>query len=287
MKRILSVVVAVAASTAGHIVLWINGATSLLLTGEGLETSPLAVVGTTVGVLLVGVAMLTVVWSSLGVLVIGTLHVLVGLTVGLPFALSPMAQFSRALFRVSRELSFGMDYTTLTGVVLLTGAIFVAAGLVARRARAVGTSATGALAAIVGVILGVAGLLVGLAGGYLNFRRIFAFAAGIDPVAFALLLVGAVLLAAAVLSARWSVIGLVVLGALVVLLGILQVATRFMFELPRVEGVLESFDNASLLGNVQLIGVLLIAAGVGVWLRARRMPAAPTLLAPGEPAAVV
>jgi hypothetical protein len=288
MKRILSVVVAVAASTAGHIVLWINGATFSMLMQQRFEPSPLAIVGITVGVLLVGVAMLTIAWSSFGVLVVGTLHVLAGLTVGLPPVLSPSIQISRGLMRISRELSYGMDYTVLTGVLLLTGAIFVAAGLVARRGRIVGASATArAGAAAAAIVVGAAGLLIGLTAGFLNFRRVFAFMAGIDPVAFALLLLGALLLAAATLSMRWSVIGVITLGALVILAGILEATVRFMFMLPRIAGLPESFGSAALLGNVQLIGVLLIAAGVGVWLRARRGAAASTVLAPGEPAPVV
>lgn len=288
MRPLISVVIAVAASLVGHVVLWISGATSFISNQRFLQPDVGAIVGITVGVVIIGIAMLTVAISSAGVLLIGAVQVVSGLlgvllTPSLGGGIAPMVQLSAVLRSIHPELSYGFDYSVLTGICLITGVIFVVAGLVGRMPlRAVPGAGLPIVAAVIAVVTGLIGVSLAIGAGFLTFRRGFVYLDGPDPISVVVLVLGALLVGVAVASARWSPVGVVVLGVIVVVLGIAETLTRFAISLPLSPVGQQGFDAAAVLGNVQLIGVLLIAAGVALWWRARRAPAASTVLAPDE-----
>ncbi len=293
MRRILSVVIAVAASLVGHVVLWISAATCFIAFQRFLQPEIGAMVGVVVGVIIIGIAMLTVAISSAGVLLVGAVQIVSGLagvllTPSLGGGFAPMVQLSGLLRSINAELSYGFDYSVLTGICLITGVTFVAAGLVGRMPRRSGPAqGVGILAAVIAVVVGLIGVVLAIGAGFVTFRRGFVFLDGPDPVAVLLLVLGVLLVGVAVVSARWSPYGVVVLGVLVLVLGIAAVFTRFVVAMPLLPVAQPGIDTAAILGNVQQIGVLLAAAGVGLWLRARRVPAASTVLAPGESSPVM
>lgn len=104
--------------------------------------------------LVIAVAMLTAAWSSLGVIVLGLVH-LVG---GIGMLILPPATvvgLLRPLRDADHDLGYGAAFSWTTGVFLLTGVAFLVAAVAvaARRARASGSSR--AVSAVLAIVLGL------------------------------------------------------------------------------------------------------------------------------------
>lgn len=290
MRPLLSIVVAFGTALIGHAILWTSGTALVQSMQRTFAPDALAVVGVIVGVLVAAASILSIVISPVGAIVLGIVQLVASLlTMLIPITsgLSPVAQLMFALQGVSRELSYGLGYSVPTGIGLVTGTILLIAGLAAGSRRAAPTGLTRVIVVVVALVAGLLGLGVALAGGWGVYQSQFLYLDGVDPFSVVLALLGAVLVAVAVATARWSSLGVILLGAVVIVLAYVELGTRFMFQLPRVRGLQEGIDTAAAIGNAQLIGALLIGAGVALWWRARRVPVASTVQAPGVPAPVV
>lgn len=275
MRPILALVIALVASVVGHLVFWFAGASFLREMQVGFAVNPGWIALVVLGALIIAVAMLTVAMSPIGVLVVGGIQIVVSLLallvpVGID-SFSPVAQVMFAVQDVNVELSHGMTYYVATGIALLIGVVFLVGGLVAG-SRAVHAGATATLLGlIVAVVVGFLGLLVGIAGGYSAYRVAYMFFAGLDVPGVLLLLLGAILLGVAVATTRWSSLGVIVLGSLVALAALIEMLVGYVRALRAFPDLQQSLSGAAATGGLLLLGLLLIAAGVGLWLRGRRV----------------
>jgi hypothetical protein len=149
--------------------------------------------------------------------------------------------------------------------------IFLFAGLAAN-ARRTGTPTIRArvLSGLSG-LAGALGVLLALAGGGRLYVSQIVTIRGLDLPGFLLLLGGAVLLAVAVLSARWSSAGALVAGAIVTITGLVTLASPLALSFAvgwRDLG--RGLEIAGPSGTLLLIGLLLVVAGLAVRVRARR-----------------
>lgn len=279
-RRVLSIAIAVVATALGYAAAWTGGTTiaQYAQMGRPLEDF-LAVPLLVLGAVLLAVGALSVWLSSAGVLVVGAIHVLVGILclvfppTGLREGFAPIHQLLASLSDLSREISYGAFYAVPTGWGLLTGAALIAVGLGVRLRRTPSTTTNRMIAIGAAVVLGVPGALLVLGGGGMVFRSTVVTLQ--PPTVFALLgvLIGTVLVAAAAYLARWSSAGVIVLGGLLVVAGIL-----FMVANGPIAGALLRISDplalgigaAGATGNVLLAGVVIAAAGVGAKLRADR-----------------
>ena len=279
-RRVLSIAIAVIATALGYAAAWTGGTTIAQYAQMGRPVEDLLAVPLLVlGVVLLAVGALTVWLSSAGVLVVGALHVLVGVLylvlppTGLREGFAPIHQLLNSLNDLSREISYGAFYAVPTGWGLLTGAALISVGLGARLRRTASTTTNRALAIGAAVILGVPGALLVLGGGGMVFRS--AVVTLQAPTVFALLgvFIGTVLVAAVAYLARWSSAGVIVLGGIVIVAGILFMVANgpISAALLRVSDPLVlGIGSAGSTGNVLFAGVVIAAVGVGAKLRADR-----------------
>ncbi|CAN5471814.1 hypothetical protein BH10ACT7_BH10ACT7_28050 [soil metagenome] len=279
-RRILSIGIALVATALGYAAAWTGGTTIAQYAQMGRPMEDLLAVPLLVlGVALLAIGALTVWLSSAGVLVVGAIHVLVGILylvlppAGLRQGFAPIHQLLNSLNDLSREISYGAFYTVPTGWGLLTGAALIAVGLGVRLRRTPSTTTNRALAIGAAVILGVPGALLVLGGGGMVFRS--AVVTLQPPTVFALLgvFIGTVLVAATAYLARWSSAGVIVLGAAVSVAGILFIVANGPISgaLLRIcDPLVLGIGAAGATGNVLLAGVVIAAAGVGAKLRADR-----------------
>ena len=295
-RRILAIVIAFVFSIAGHLLVYVGG-TDLLMRSQQFADgpgNPLAVIGLIVGLILIAIAALTIAISSAGVIALGALHILFGLlTVLLPISFEfrpPTFQLTLLLRDLNQGMGDGMLSNFILGPGLLTGVILLVAGLAAR-GRTMRANPLAIVVSIAVSILGFIGIFVAITGGTFVYRSMLQqFSGRIEVVGVSLLLLGAVLIAATAVTVRWSSAGVIVLGVVTIIAALLwALLSRQVFG--ALAGV--SRDLANALGYVgangllALIGVVLVAVGVGASLRARRTAAASTVLAPGESAQVV
>jgi hypothetical protein len=250
---------------------------------------PVAVVLVVAGILLILAALATIAVGSLGAIVIGVLQVVFSLMLLLmPISLrgggfSPAFDVMIAVRSFNREISDGMFYYVPTGMALVTGVIFLVAGLVAHARRTVTPSiAARIVSGLVGLVA-VLGVALALAGGSRLYVNQLVRLNGMDPLGLVLLLAGSVLLAAAVLAARWSSAGALVAGAIVGVVGLIPIASPIaVFSVGEVwEELRRGLDIAGASATLLLIGLLLVIAGLAARVRARRAAGLP-LIASGS-----
>lgn len=131
------------------------------------------------------------------------------------------------------------------------------------------------LAIAAGLVLPPIGVILFAVGAQDSLRSAFSYGGGQASSGWVPMLIGALLVAAAVVAARWSGIGLAIAGGFGVLFGLIQFAfpisfTSFNFglwfvsilPLPR-EGV-EALITFIYVGGPLLVGALLLGAGLGI-----------------------
>lgn len=229
MARLLSLITAIVTSLAGHALLFF--AASYLQRALGsfagaavpVFVAPFAVVG----VLLIGVAALTAAWSSVGVLVIGAVQAVVGLLgavvpVGFGSGTTPRSVVDRALIGLG-PLGQTADVWISVGGSLIEGALLLALGWAAARRRR-GVVARPGIARVVSVLVTLIALgpatLLAQHGGYRNEQRLLAALAGPDPTGLLLLGIGVILLVALMAATRWSGLGAILWGGLLLVGGL-------------------------------------------------------------------
>ncbi len=272
MTRRLISLLAIPLAVAAQLVLAAGGARAyrtIAETGQSALSDPLALVLVLVALVLVAATALTVALSSLGVLIVGGVSVVAGI-IGL--AIGPGA-FGAPVRSLDPVLSSGLDATVATGGLLVTGVILVAGGLAARLAAGRPGTAARAVSVAVALVAGIAGVLLGATAAYGLWRSLGAFFGGPEPIDIVLLIASVLLLGLAVATAKWSTLGVAILGALMLLAGlVLLVAPR---ALPVGSGLNELTFGLSILasqGATAATGALLLALALGIrWRRARRV----------------
>lgn len=283
-RRILAIVIALVFSIAGHLLVYVGGSDLLMRTQQFLNgpSNPLAVVGVIAGLILIAVAAMTIAVSSAGVIVVGALHVVFGLlTVLLPISLQfrpPTFQLTLLLRDLNAGMGDGMLFNFTLGTGFMTGVILLVAGI-AVRGRTMRANPLAIIVSVAVSIIGFIGVFVAITGGSFIYRSMLQQLRGqVEVFGLALLLIGSVLLAATVITVRWSSAGTIVLGAVITVTALVwTLLSRELYG--TLADVARDLTNAleyvASSGLLALVGVVLVAVGVGAGVRARR--AAPTV----------
>lgn len=269
LRPFLSLVGAAIGSVAGLSLIWIGAAAysgSLMFRAA----DPGALVLTAVGVLLVAAGVLSLAVHWVGILVVGAIHALLGMLAlvvpfGNPFGggiFSPVFQITRMLSVFGQELSDGATVFYFSGTGLVVGAFLVGAALGVRSRRLVGPSSRTAVAvsSTLGAVfaLGASALLIIGGGGFV--RSILAMMR-YDGALAAVTVAAGVLAGLAGILLRWSSIGVMVAGAIMLAAGI------YFFALP----TLMPSSPGSLIwsyGLAMVTGAVFVAAAAGGTVRA-------------------
>lgn len=275
MRAVLSLVVAVVTTVVGEALLWGGGAVTLRSAQEVGGVGPRAIppgVVALIGIVLVSIAMLTAAWSSLGVIVVGIVHLVVG---GAALVLSPAVYLAvlRPLEDADRDVAGGVDYAAATGMLLLTGVVLVVGGiaLAARRARS--SPAGRATSLVLALVLGIGLLPLVLIGGS---RVVQAVLLRLSPVVellgAGLVLSAAVLLVIVVATVRWSSLGAFVIGVILAAAGFVSLfapaaVARPLALAPDLE---HGASYIAMTGELALLGMLLVVTAIAGLVRAAR-----------------
>lgn len=276
----LSLVIAAPSSAVGHILVWLGGVLQYrqFLRGLSPVPDPAAVVVVLIGLALVATAVLSAVVSAVGVLVVGGVHLVAGLLFTLVPAngaagSAPFLAFYRALRGLDQTIADGMSYSAPTGVSAATGVVLLAAGFTIVGRRRAGGPGSRIAAVFLAVPFGVLGLGIALTAGDALFQASFVLFRPDPPLVAALGLLGGLLvLGGALATLRWSSLGGVVFGSLVVVAGLAGLLAPGLFaSLRSVLGPIGTalFETA-VLGNLALIGVAVVAGSLAVAWRGHR-----------------
>jgi hypothetical protein len=279
--RLVSLI-AIPLSLIGHLLFWFGSAR--LFAGSRVLVPPEIgdVVAVSSGILLIAAAVATVAIGSLGVIVIGSIQILFSLMLFfVPFSVrggfSPAFEIMHAVRSAGVEVGDGLFFYVPTGIAFLTGTIMLVAGLVAR-ARARQASIEVRIGAGVVGVLAVVGLFMAVAGGARLYTRLLVMFGGLDQLGLIVLLVGSLLVGAAVLIGRWTSAAALVAGAVTAVVGLVGLgspSTLFAASADWPE-LRRGLEIAGPSGSLLLVGVLLVIAGLALRVRARREAAAPS-----------
>lgn len=275
-RIIVSIAVSLVATVLGYLALW-QGGDALLRAASGFTQrtpDPLALPLLIAGLVLLAIAMLSVALSSVGVIVVGAIHLLFGLLAVLIPSM-PFIRLAAQAFGPVSPIGNGVLYSVSTGVGMLAGITFLVAGLAARTRRAQKPGGVGRFASvIVAAVAGPMGLLLALMGGATISTTVPATAStDLDLSGAVLVVFGAVLLGIAVLTLRWSSLGVGVLGVAVAVIGVIGILDlRQLISLTDQvsRDLTASARLAGPSGSLAMLGILLLAASVGILLRSRR-----------------
>jgi hypothetical protein len=277
--RLVSLI-AVPLSLIGHILFWL-GSPRLLAGARIVAPVEVAdVVAVCAGILLIAAAVATVAIGSPGVIVIGAAQLVFSVMlflfpVSVRGGFAPAFEVLSAVRASSAEIGDGLFLYVPTGFAFLTGAIMVVAGLVARARTRPAPIEVRAGAAAAGV-LGVIGVLMAVAGGARLYTRLLVTFDGLDQLGLIVLVVGSVLVGAAVLIGRWTSTAALVAGAAATIAGLVGLASPVLLlaasaDWPELRRGLEIAGPS---GSLLLVGVVLVITGLALRVRARREAAA-------------
>jgi hypothetical protein len=229
LRPFLSLVVAAGGTVVGLSLTGL-GAAAYSRAAVRLITDPGALLLTVIGVVLLGIAALSLAIHWVGVIVVGAIHGLLGLLAlvvpfGNPFAggiFSPVFQITRMLASFDATLSEGATVFYFSGAALVVGAFLVGAALGVRSGRLAGPSSAKAVAVSSSLgglaLLGATALLV-IAGG--TFVRMILVTLRYDAALAGLTVAGGLLAGLGGLLLRWSSTGVLLVGGIVLGAGIL------------------------------------------------------------------
>jgi hypothetical protein len=295
MRRFVSLIVALVAWAGGHALLfWSGVALQRALESTGsvgvVSAAPLAVLGAA----LIGVAVLTAAWSSLGAVLIGVVETLAGLATAIvpPGGLdsrTPVGDVISALAGQG-DLGAGMSVWLVSGACAVEGVALLVLGIAVARRRGSFPVEHPAIARTVALVATVVGLLPGallaLHGGALQQTAMYAMLRGPSVLGLVLLGIGLVVLVLLALGVRWSGLGAIVAGALLFLAtGAANVIPALLPASARYSsGYLDWRDAASglprdlqvslaenvALGSLTVLGALFLFAGIASVIAGRR-----------------
>jgi hypothetical protein len=273
--RLVSLI-AVPLSLIGHILFWMG---SVQLLAGAAVAAPVEfpdVVAVSAGILLIAAAVATVAIGSPGVIVIGAAQLVFSLMLFV-FPLSARGGFSPA-FEImsavrasSAEIGDGLFLYVPTGFAFVTGVIMVVSGLVAR-ARTRPAPIEVRVGAGVAGVLGVIGVLMAVAGGARLYTRLMVTFDGLDQLGLIVLVVGSVLVGAAVLIGRWTSTASLVAGGVTTVAGLVGLASPSVVRAAAADWpeLRRGLEIAGPSGSLLLVGVLLVVAGLALRVRGRR-----------------
>lgn len=275
-RIVVSIVVSLVATALGYAALW-QGGTALMRDATRFrqgDADPAALPLVIAGLVLLALAMLSLALSSVGVITVGAIHLVFGLLA----VLIPTTPFIRLIAQgigPNSAIGTGLLFSVSTGIGLLAGIVFLVAGLAVLTGRAQKPGALArAASVVVAIVAGPMGVLLAFMGGGAIYTNLLVLArAEVDGQGVVLLVVGTILVGLAVLTLRWSSLGLAVLGAVVAALGVFGVAepgqlASIANQVSRELSVTVQFAAPN--GNLALLGMLLLAAALGTLLRSRR-----------------
>lgn len=281
IKRILSILIALVAAVFGYLAAFTGGVgmANSAASFRG-QFDPSFLLFLLLGVLLLAVSVLTVVLSSAGVIVLGAAHLLFGIAlIGFPpsgmfeDSVLPAYEIVQAVRGVSREFADGLYFSGATGFGLLAGVVLLGIGLAARSRRGIPGIAARLITGLLGLVLGSVGVLLVLIGGGLAYTRIIVVFKPVPAPGYIAIVAGLLLVAVVVVSARASSAGVIVLGTIVTILGVVFLFVGMQLVMP-VQALSQDLGAgirvAGTSGQVLIVGVLLLAAGFGARIRARR-----------------
>ena len=284
LRPFLSLVVAVAGTVVGLSLVSIGASlrTDVLVRAEPDADAGPAVALTLVGVLVVGLATLSLAIHWVGAIVVGGIHALLSLLAlvvpfGNPFAggiFSPVFQITRMLTKVDPAIGDGATMFYFSGTALVVGAVLLGAALGIRSRRLgapAGRKAVVIASGLGAVLLLAAGVLLVVGGG--PFARMIFQSLRYDPGLASLGVVAGLLAGLGGLFLRWSSIGGFLAGGVILAAGIAGFLALGSVPL--------TFPGVFLVqyGFVMVAGVTILAAAfAGVVRRADEVPEHPDAL---------
>lgn len=284
IRRVVSLIVTLLASSIGYFCLWSGGIELMRIAGTyGAQKSPDtgAILLVLLGMAMLALASITVAFSSLGVIIVGIAHIVIGLI----SVLSPMQsnlgdapltyQWANSLFGRNEVILYGFYAAVPTGVVLVVGIILLVAGLTARRRRVQPQGTARMVSVLVAVFLGFGGLLLVLTqGAIIYIAQLRRISWDVDMVVVGLLILGVLLVAAATASMYWSSCGAVMFGVILIvyqLIALFQSRPIGIAELSSISRELgQTVEMWSMNGNIGLVGIVIFAAAIGSRIRRRK-----------------
>jgi hypothetical protein len=278
MRALVSLVIAVVLSIAGQLLVGGGGWTMHRLAGQAREQTSAAVLPGVLlglGVLCLAGAMLTIVWSSVGVVIIGLVQTLTGIgIIVLPAAI--WAGTLTSAERLSRPVGDGLFAWWVGGLGLVVGLVFLVGGMAAAGRRARSTATGRVVTVVLSLVLGAAVvLLVGLGAARL-IESAQQRSGGIELIGVLFVLGAAVLIVIVVAGVRFSSLGAIVLGILLAGLGgaLVWAPLLVLRPLSANRGLTDGLRHAGDGGGYLVLGVLVLVAGIAGIVRARRKRAA-------------
>jgi hypothetical protein len=273
MRAILSLIVAIVTTIVGEALLWGGGAATLRVVQESSAVDARTLVPAilaVVGIVLVAIAMLTAAWSSLGVIVVGAIHLVVGAAAIL---VSPAIYLAvlRPLHSTNADVAGGIDYAAATGMLLLTGVVMFVGGiaLAARKARSGVAGRVTSL--ILALVLGIGLLPLVAIGGFRIVQSVLLRLSPVVELLGAVMVLGAaVLLVIVVATVRWSSLGALVIGVIVAAGGFTALfapalVLRSVAVDPQLDGGAVYVAGT---GQLALLGMLLLVTAIAGLVRA-------------------
>ncbi|GAA2089577.1 hypothetical protein GCM10009840_30290 [Pseudolysinimonas kribbensis] len=274
MRAFVSLVIAVVLSVAGHLLVWGGGWTLHRLSAQLREQTADALLPSVVlglGVLCLAGAMLTVAWSSVGVVIIGLVQTLTGLGI----IILPAAIWAGTLIsaeRIYRPVGDGLFAWWASGLGLLVGLLFLVAGMATAARRPRSTAAGRVVTTVLSLVLGAGAVLLVALGGARLIQSIQQRSGGIELLGVLLVLAAAVLVVIVIAGVRFSSLGAIVLGVLLGALGGLLIWSPQLVLRPIASNraLTDGLRYAGDGGGYLVLGVLVLVAGIAGVVRARR-----------------
>jgi len=284
MRPLLSVLLALVLAPLGTVVVALSGTVvvrAALTLSVGPETV-VAIAGMVLGLLLIGAAAASVAVHALGAAVLAIPHLVLGALALFPSAgtadLGPALQLASALRRAVGTPVDVLLPTWFAGVTLAIGCVLAGSAVAAwRPARGIPAASRAIVGGVAGVV-GLGAVVLVLVAGETLLVLVTRFLVG-GPgalLAAALVLVASLLLGAVAASARWTVLGPLVLGALVSLLGLAAVVAPVAVagaaaSLPRpggsMAGLGQAIGDLGMTGGIAMLGLVMLAGALGVAVR--------------------
>jgi len=284
IRRILSLAVALIASVLGYLALWTGGTTLAFSASSfrpgSVAIDPGALALVLLGLILLAIATVTVAFSSLGVIVLGAAHLLVGLVSIVSASdlreVRPITyQLFNELFGTQEAINYGFYSSVPTGVGAIIGVVLLVAGAMARGRSGEVSSIWRIISPIIAVLFGVVGLLLVVSQGAVVYTsQLQRGMWDANPLVIALLVFGLLLLAVVVATVRWSSAGVLALGGILTVYGVVAlfqptVVSQSLMPVSRElsTGLLLWSGN----GSFALVGIALLSVGFGARIRGRRL----------------
>lgn len=276
LRSILSVVIAFLASVIGFPLAWQGGGTAYrflqIFMAQNLEWAAAIAMLFGGAILLLAVGG-SIALSGLGALLAGAWHLLLVLLIVVwPFdpmggVQSPVLEVIFSVLGPASEVGISSLMYLIGGSALIAGAVLTTAGAVTLRPRSTPTTATARfVASVVGTVLLLGAILLATFAGASYYREAFVMFRP-NGLSVVLLLIALVIAIAGAVSARWSSVPLIIVGAVTTAFGaMLVLAPRAVF------GIVPLRDVASVgvTGSILVLGMLLLGAGIGVAVHGRR-----------------